>query len=76
MEGKELDRKIKLKIEKSEFPDEEGTHLLVQYTATEHGYGYRRLFKGTYKECIDKKKELEDSKNGAKRKNTRILRTT
>lgn len=66
MEENKLNRKIKLKIEKSEFPDEEGTHLVVQYTATEHGYGYRRLFKGTYKECMEKKKELED-KDDSKR---------
>ncbi len=74
MNSPKLDRTIKLKIEKSDFPDAEGTHLLVQYTSTEHGWGYRRLFKGTHKECMEKKNEMEDLKNGAKRKNPGVSR--
>lgn len=60
-----IEKNVKLKVEKSEFPDEEGTHLLVQHSVSNHGYGYRRLFKGTYKECLEKKKELE-GKNESK----------
>lgn len=64
-------RKQRLKIEKSEFPDNEGTHLLVLETSSEHGWGYRRLFKGTYQACLKKKKEMEEN-NESESKNTRI----
>lgn len=56
----------KLKVEKSAFPDEEGTHLVVLYSATKYGRGFRRLFKGSYKDCQKFKKELE-SNEGDKR---------
>ena len=49
----------KLKIEKSHYPDDEGTHLVILYSATKYGQGFRRLFKGTYRECQKYKKELE-----------------
>ena len=49
----------KLKVEKSQFPDEEGTHLVVLYSNTKYGRGFKRLFKGSYKECQEYKKELE-----------------
>lgn len=52
-------KKIRFKVEKSEFPDREGTHLLIVQTASEYGWGYRRLFKGTKQECLEKKKEME-----------------
>lgn len=56
----------KLKVEKSAFPDEEGTHLVVLYSNTKYGRGFRRLFKGSYKDCQKFKKELE-SNEGDKR---------
>lgn len=51
----------KLKVEKSQFPDEEGTHLVVLYSNTKYGRGFKRLFKGSYKECQEYKKELESN---------------
>lgn len=66
-------RKQRLKIKKSEFPDNEGTHILILETSTEHGWGYRRIFKGTYQSCLDKRKEMEEN-NESKSKNTRIFR--
>ena len=68
-----MERNVRLKVEKSEFPDEEGTHLVVMYSFTEHGLATKRLFKGSQKECLEKKKELEGN-NEPKRKNSRIFR--
>lgn len=56
-----MERNVRLKVEKSEFPDEEGTHLVVMYSYTEHGLATKRLFKGSQKECMEKKNELEGS---------------
>lgn len=68
-----MERNVRLKVEKSEFPDEEGTHLVVMYSYTEHGLATKRLFKGSHSECLEKKKELEGN-NEPKRKNSRIFR--
>ena len=51
----------KLKVEKSLYPDEEGTHLVVLYSNTKYGRGFKRLFKGSFRECQDYKKELESN---------------
>ena len=51
----------KLKVEKSMYPDDEGTHLVVLYSNTKYGRGFKRLFKGSYKECQEYKKELESN---------------
>lgn len=50
-----------LKVEKSHFPDDEGTHLVVLYSNTKYGRGFRRLFKGSFKDCQKYKKELESN---------------
>lgn len=50
----------KLKIEKSLFPEGNKTHLVVLYSLTEYGIGTKRIFKGTYNECKEYKKELEN----------------
>jgi len=50
------ERVVKYKIEKSSFPEENKTHIIVMDSITPHGYGYGRVFKGTYQEC---KEELE-----------------
>lgn len=55
-------RNVKLKVEKSEFPDEEGTHLVVMYSFTPHGLGSKRLFKGSKEACLKKVKELEENR--------------
>lgn len=72
-------RTVKYKIEKSDFPEGEKTHLVVRYSATPHGYGYGRVFKGTYQECknqleILNKRLTEEKENGAKGTNTEIFR--
>ena len=51
----------KLKVEKSMYPDEEGTHLVVLYSNTKYGRGFKRLFKGSFKECQEDEKELESN---------------
>lgn len=50
----------KLKIEKSLFPEGKKTHLVVLYSLTEYGIGTKRIFKGSYDECKEYKKELEN----------------
>lgn len=56
----------KLKVEKSMYPDDEGTHLVVLYSNTKYGRGFRRLFKGSFKECQEYKKELESDEGDKK----------
>lgn len=54
----------KLKVEKSKYPDDEGTHLVVMYSHTKYGMGFQRLFKGSRKECLAYKEELEKNERG------------
>lgn len=56
----EIKREASLTIEKSKYPEEENTHILVLESSTEHGWNYEGIFKGTKKECMEKKKELEE----------------
>lgn len=53
----------KLKVEKSKFPEDNKTHLVVQYSESQNGYGIGRIFKGTYKECVSYKKRLENERH-------------
>ena len=41
-------------VEKSKFPDNAGKYVLWLYSKTKHGEGWRGLFKGSKKECIEK----------------------
>lgn len=50
----------KYKVEKSMFPENEKTHLVVLYSMSEYGRNIQRVFKGRYKDCIKRKKELEE----------------
>lgn len=50
----------KLKIEKSHYPDGEKDHLIVLYSNTKYGRGFKRLFKGTKDECEREFKILND----------------
>ena len=50
---------VKYKVERSKYPEGNKNHLVFRYSVSSHGYNIKRVFKGTYKECIDKKKELE-----------------
>lgn len=62
-----MEKTINYKIEKSAFPEENKTHIIVVNTVTPHGRGFARIFKGTYKECREKleklNKKLEEEKN-------------
>lgn len=49
---------IKLKIEKSNFPEGEKTHILVKYNIKENSINIGRIFKGSYSECLNKRREL------------------
>lgn len=42
-------------VEKSKFPDNDGKYVLWLYSKTKRGECWRGLFKGSKKECIEKK---------------------
>ena len=74
-----MERVVKYKIEKSDFPENGKTHLIIRYSATPHGYGYGRVFKGTYQECKDQleilnKRLTEEKENESEGKNIRVSR--
>lgn len=50
--------KKQLVIEKSKFPETSGKYVLWLYSKTKRGECWRGLFKGSKKECIEKKLEL------------------
>ena len=52
-------KKIKSKyvIERSKEPDQEGTHILWYESETEHGCSFKRVFKGTYQQCLEEKEK-------------------
>jgi len=54
-----MERKVNFRVEKSKYPEEENTHIVVLESSTEHGWNFEGIFKGTRRECIEKKKELE-----------------
>ena len=45
-------------VEKSKFPDSDGKYVLWLYSRTKHGECWRGLFKGSKKECIEKKLDM------------------
>lgn len=48
----------RLIIEKAKLEDEEGNYILYGYSETARGFCYRRLFRGTKKECITQRQIL------------------
>lgn len=52
--------KKELKIEKSIYPDDTGKYILFLHNKTEHGESWKRLFKGSRKECLIYRKEIEN----------------
>lgn len=42
-------------VEKSKYPDKDGNYILWSYNKTKCGECWRGLFKGSKKECIEKK---------------------
>lgn len=58
----EKKKKQKLVIRESKYPDEQGKYILWLYSETKHGCNWRGLFKGSKKECFEKKLNLINSK--------------
>lgn len=52
----------KYRVEKSREPNDEGTHIVLHETESLCGFGFQKVFKGSYKECCLKKKQLEKRK--------------
>ena len=63
-------------VEKSNYPDQTGTHLLIMHSSTKYGENYQRIYKGSYKECLAKKAKLErlEKKNGKRNARNKITR--
>lgn len=55
-----MERRVRLKVEPSKLPEGNKTHILVLESQTVHGWNFQRIFKGTRRECLEKKKELEE----------------
>lgn len=49
----------KLKVEKSLYPDDKGTHILFLYSESERGINIKRIFKGSRRKCLEEKRRLE-----------------
>lgn len=45
-------------VEKSKFPDNEEKYVLWLYSKTKQGECWRGLFKGSKKECIERKLDM------------------
>lgn len=65
----------KYKVEKSLFPEGEATYLVVAYSISEYGRNIQRVFKGRYKDCIKRKKELEEYETRTKTSSKRWIRS-
>lgn len=52
----------KYKIEPSIEPNEDGSHILFRITETPHGSNYRRIYKGSFKDCKKEKERIEKMK--------------
>lgn len=59
--------KLHYSVEKVANPTDDITHVLWRYTESLTGSGYKGVFHGTFKECIEKKKELETRTKSRKR---------
>lgn len=64
----------KLVISKSKQPEDNKTHILWHETKTLKGYGYKRIFKGTYLQCLNEKERLMGNVHKPKTTSFRLLR--
>lgn len=64
----------KLVIRRSREPEGNKTHILWHDSKTLKGYGSRRLFKGTYQECLEEKEKLMVNKPKRTNYSFRLLR--
>ena len=65
----------KYTVTKSREPEDDKTHLVVYECHSLHGHNYKRVFKGTYKECCEQKKLLEKEKEKHGKDRIRATRT-
>nr|DAM30810.1 MAG TPA: hypothetical protein [Caudoviricetes sp.] len=50
----------KLIISKAQRKDENGNFILYLYSYTKNGFNFRRIFRGTFKECLIEKRRILD----------------
>lgn len=53
-----MKKKQKLIINKSVYPEDKQNYILWLYSETKHGSCWKGLFKGSRKECVEKKLKL------------------
>ena len=59
--------KEKYKVVPSKEPDGKLTYIVVYESETTQGCNYQRVFKGNYRECLNKKDELERRKRDVRK---------
>lgn len=64
----------RLVIRQSKEPEDNKTHILWHDSKSSKGYGSRRLFKGTYLECLEEKERRTPNVLKSKGYSFRLLR--
>lgn len=64
----------RLVIRQSKEPEDNKTHILWHDSKTLKGYGSRRLFKGTYQECLEEKERRTPNVPKSKGYSFRLLK--
>lgn len=73
---KPMKLKSKYVIERAKEVDDDGTHILWYESETMHGISYKRVFKGTYQECLKEKEKREKNVSKPKRRSIKLLAKT
>lgn len=55
-----LSKEQSYKVKKSNEPDEKGDYIVYYESISNHGYGWGKVFKGSYRECQEMAKELNE----------------
>ena len=71
---KPMKLKSKYVIERTKEIDDEGTHILWYESETMHGSSYKRVFKGTYQDCLLEKEKREKNVSKSKVRSFRLLK--
>ena len=71
---KPMKLKSKYVIERTKEIDDEGTHILWYESETMHGSCYKRVFKGTYQDCLLEKEKREKNVSKPKGRSFRLLK--
>lgn len=62
------------RVRKSLEPNDEGNYILWYESETEHGCGFKQVFKGSFQECLIKKEDMEKNVRKPKKYSFSLLR--